>query len=57
MRKVELSAVTEALSTLCQERLTTEKYKTAEDISAFISALHDIFESMYSEILDKFEQT
>ena len=34
----------EAFTTLCQERLTPEKFKTAEDMSAFTSALHDISE-------------
>ena len=34
----------ETFTTLCQERLTTEKFKTAEDMSAFTSALHDISE-------------
>ena len=31
-------------TTLCQERLTPGKFKTAEDMSAFTSALHDISE-------------
>ena len=31
-------------TTLCQEQLTPEKFKTAEDMSAFISALHDMSE-------------
>ena len=34
----------EAFTTLCQEQLTPEKFKTAEDMSAFTSALHDISE-------------
>ena len=34
----------EAFTILCQERLTPEKFKTAEDMSAFTSALHDISE-------------
>ena len=34
----------ETFTTLCQERLTPEKFKTAEDMSSFTSALHDISE-------------
>ena len=34
----------ETFTTLCQEQLTTEKFKTAEYMSAFTSALHDISE-------------
>ena len=34
----------ETFTTLCQEQLTPEKFKTAEDMSAFTSALHDISE-------------
>ena len=34
----------EAFTTLCQEQLTPKKFKTAEDMSAFTSALHDISE-------------
>ena len=34
----------EAFTTLCQEQLTPEKFKTAKDMSAFTSALHDISE-------------
>ena len=34
----------EAFVILCQERLTSEKFKTEEDMSAFTSALHDISE-------------
>ena len=34
----------ETFTTLCQDRLTPEKFKTAEDMSAFTSALHDISE-------------
>ena len=34
----------ETFTTLCQERLTPEKFKTAADMSAFTSALHDISE-------------
>ena len=32
----------EAFTILCQERPTSEKFKAAEDMSAFTSALHDI---------------
>ena len=34
----------ETFTTLCQEQLTPKKCKTAEDMSAFTSALHDISE-------------
>ena len=34
----------ETFTTLCQKQLTPEKFKTAEDMSAFTSALHDISE-------------
>ena len=34
----------ETFTTLCQEQLTPAKFKTAEDMSAFTSALHDISE-------------
>ena len=34
----------EEFTTLCQEQLTPEKFKKAEDMSAFTSALHDISE-------------
>ena len=34
----------ETFTTLCQEQLTPEKFKTAKDMSAFTSALHDISE-------------
>ena len=40
----EKKANWEAFTTLCQERLTSETFKTAEDVSAFTSALHDISE-------------
>ena len=34
----------ETFTTLCQEQLTPEQFKKAEDMSAFTSALHDISE-------------
>ena len=34
----------ESFTILCQEKLTPEKFKTAEDMSAFTSVLHDISE-------------
>ena len=34
----------ESFTILCQEQLTPEKFKTAEDMSAFTSVLHDISE-------------
>ena len=46
----------ETFTTLCQERLTPEKFKTAEDVSAFTSALRH-FGRVYSENLDKVEKT
>ena len=40
----------ETFTSLCQERLTPEKFKTAEDMSAFTSALHDISEECIPKI-------
>ena len=34
----------ETFTVLCLERLSSEKFKTAEDMSALASALHDISE-------------
>ena len=37
----------ETFTTLCQEQLTPEKFKTAEDMSAFTLALHVISENVF----------